>query len=323
MYALNQMYGLARAMRIGQLVYWGYHRPRGIMQKTLKRGVANQLIDQKYQRQMESAALSLPTLEPTENPVKIHFLSGQKFWYQTVFCAYSLIKCAGVYYRPVIYDDGTLSTTYQKKIWRIFPDAEIVSSEMIEATLDDLLPSHQFPTLRSRRLEYFNLRKLTDIHVNSSGWKLVLDSDMLFFRSPEFLTTWLKQPEVPCYMVDVETAYGYSHQLMHDLAGTDIPEAINVGICGLQSDAIDWEEMEYWCKTMIEQEGTNYYQEQAMAAMLMARSDCAVAPKPDYILMPNQEEVLNPNGVMHHYVADSKPWYFRYGWQHVIESFSP
>ncbi|MBE9031018.1 glycosyl transferase [filamentous cyanobacterium LEGE 11480] len=317
MYALNQMYGLARAMRLGQLVYWGYHAPKGMIQKTLKRGVINRAADQKAQRQMEAAADKLPRLEPSENPKKIYFLSGRKFWYQTCFCAYSLVQQSGTYFRPVIYDDGSLSQTYQAKIKRIFPDAEIISHEVTEAKLDEFLPSQQFPTLRSRRLEYFNLRKLTDIHVNDAGWKLVLDSDMLFFRRPDFLVNWLEAPQQPCYMVDVETAYGYSDKLMRELAGAKIPEAINVGICGLQSDAIDWAELEYWCKTMIESEGTNYYQEQAMAAMLMARADSQVAPKQDYILMPGQGEARNPQGVMHHYVADSKPWYFHYGWKHI------
>jgi hypothetical protein len=57
-----------------------------------------------------------------------------------------------------------------------------------------------------------------------------------------------------------------------------------------------------------------------MAAMLMARQPSAIAPAQDYILMPSQAEAQKPQAVMHHYVADSKPWYFRYGWKHVVNA---
>jgi hypothetical protein len=314
----TQMQNLAKELSLGKIVYWSYYAPKGRLQKSLKRGVVKQIGDRQAKRQMEAAAYQLPPLIAPPNPDRVYFLSGRKFWYQTCFCAYSLIARSGVYMRPVIYDDGSLTQADSVAIRRIFPDAEIISAAATEAKLDQYLPSSQFPTLRSRRLEYFNLRKLTDIHVNSQGWKLVLDSDMLFFRQPEFLLNWLASPQQPCYMVDVETAYGYSAELMQRLAGVSIPDKINVGICGLQSESIDWDELEYWCKTMIELEGTHYYQEQAMAAMLMARQSSAIAPARDYILMPNEREVQQPQGVMHHYVADSKPWYFRYGWQNCL-----
>jgi len=121
-------------------------------------------------------------------------------------------------------------------------------------------------------------------------------------------------------MVDVETAYGYSETLMSSLALAGIPERLNVGICGLKSDDIDWEQLEHWCKTLIKQQGTHYYQEQALVAMLMAGKTCVVAPTEDYIVMPPLEEVMNPHAVLHHYVANSKSWYFRYGWKHVLQN---
>jgi hypothetical protein len=39
----------------------------------------------------------------------------------------------------------------------------------------------------------------------SQGWKLVLDSDMLFFRRPDFLLAWLAAPDRPLHMVDVRS----------------------------------------------------------------------------------------------------------------------
>ncbi|AFZ36142.1 glycosyl transferase family protein [Stanieria cyanosphaera PCC 7437] len=309
---------LAKYLNLGKIVYSFYYAPKSFLQKCLRIGLINMAIDHIEKLRMEQAAYHLPTI-PTysspSTPLEIYFLSGKKFWYQTCFCAYSMVQQSKLNIRPVVYDDGTLKPKYIKEIKRIFPNAKIVLVKEIEAYLEKHLPINKFPYLRERRLNYPNLRKLTDIHIGSRGWKLVLDSDMLFFRSPTLLLNWLQSPHQPCYMVDTETSYGYSEILMRSLAGTEIPERLNVGICGLKSDDIDWEQLEFWCRTTVEKEGRHYYQEQALIAMLLANQNCLVAPEEDYIVMPNQEEGINPKAVLHHYVADSKPWYFRYGWK--------
>jgi len=171
--------------------------------------------------------------------------------------------------------------------------------------------------LRERWAAYPNIRKLTDVHVGSRGWKLVLDSDMLFFRRPEFLLAWLAAPTRPLHLVDVQESYGYSRALMRSLAGRPIPPLVNVGITGLASGSLDWERLERWCRELIAAEGTSYYLEQALIAMLVAGQLCAVAPAADYIVLPTETECRNPRAVLHHYVADSKRWYFRETWKHA------
>jgi ferredoxin-thioredoxin reductase catalytic subunit len=318
----DNLYQLVKDLRLGIILYRFYYAPKGFIQKCLRQGSINMAIDYQARQQMERAAYRLKPVESDAlaKPLEIHFLSGRKFWYQTCFCAYSMAQHAKTNLCPVIYDDGSLEKKYQDEILRIFPNARIILKQEIQERLEEYLPQSKFPYLRERRLNYPNMKKLTDIHAGLSGWKLVLDSDMLFFRSPTFLLNWLKSPEQPCYMVDVETSYGYSDALMTSLTGVEIPERLNVGICGLRSEDIDWEQLEYWCKTLIGQEGTHYYQEQALTMMLMAGKPCAIAPAQDYVVMPKREEVIHPQGILHHYVADSKRWYFRYGWKHVFQS---
>lgn len=145
-------------------------------------------IDYQVRSQMEKAAYRLEPVErdTLANPLEIHFLSGRKFWYQTCFCTYSMVQQAKTNLRPVIYDDGTLEQKYAKQIQRIFPNTKIISATEIEDRLNECLPVNKFPYLRERRLNYPNMRKLTDIHAGSQGWKLVLDSDMLFFTHQIF-----------------------------------------------------------------------------------------------------------------------------------------
>ena len=59
--------------------------------------------------------------------------------------------------------------------------------------------------------------------------------------------------------------------------------------------------------------------EQALVAMLVARAQsCAVAPAADYVTKPGRAEGVAPTAMMHHYVAESKRWYFRHGWRRVL-----
>lgn len=307
--------------KLGIIAYKFYHAPKAFVQKIFGKGLINIARDSRAQSQMEIAAYTLKPIEetPAINPLNIYFLTGKKFWYQTCFCAYSMAQHTNLPLCPIIYDDGSLEKKYQEEIFRIFPNAKIIFKPEIDEYIDKYLPENKFPYLRERRINYPHIRKLTDIHAGAQGWKLVLDSDMLFFRRPDFLLDWLNSPQQPCHMVDVETSYGYSEALMTSLAKSEIPERLNVGICGLKSEDIDWEQLEYWCKTMIEQQGTHYYQEQALVAMLVAGKPRAVAPDKDYIVMPKRKQVIQPQAVLHHYVADSKSWYFRYGWKHILK----
>jgi hypothetical protein len=316
----NQLGQGEQRWSLGKIAYRFYYAPKNAIQKWFRKGLINTAIEARCQQQMEQVAYRLPPVTSTHStqPFDIHFLTGKNFWYQTCFCAWSMAQQADVPIRPVVYDDGSLSMRYQDAIRRVFPNAQIFLKSELDERIEAILPETTFPYLRDRRQYYPNIRKLTDIHAGSHGWKLVLDSDMLFFRSPTLLLEWLRLPQQPCHMIDTETAYGYPQSLMESLAGFSIKERLNVGICGLNSDDIDWEQLEYWCKTLIEQRGTHYYLEQALVAMLMADKPCAVAPEGDYIVLPNQAEGRQPQAVMHHYVAGSKSSYFRYGWKQAL-----
>ena len=268
---------------------------------------------------MEASAWHLPPPKPgLGNPLEVHLLTGRRFWYQTAFCLWTLATQSGRPISPVIYDDGTLTPEFQVPLARLFPAVRFVTRAEIVDRLDTHLPAARFPTLRERWLNYPNIRKLIDPHLGQSGWKLVLDSDLLFFRRPVFLLEWLAAPDRPLHAVDCDTFYGYSRPLLNELAGVPVADLVNVGLTGLDSAEIDWEKLEHWCRTLIERERTSYYLEQGLIAMCVAGRACAVAPTADYVTLPRLPEARDCRAVMHHYVAQSKRWYFQDNWRHVL-----
>lgn len=310
----------AQRLGLGRLSYRLWHQPISrIRQSVAEGGPLQQWITAKGRRAMIHAASALPRQAETTAPPgpEVHFLTGRKFWDQTAFCLHSLQRHAGRVFPVVLHDDGTLDPPTTSLLRSLFPGAEIRSRAENDARLAALLPPDRFPFLHERRRRYPNILKLTDAHAGARGWRLVLDSDMLFFRRPDFLLDWLSYPHLPLHMVDVGDAYGYPERLMTELAGAPIPHSVNVGLTGLQSDTLDWEKLEYWCRRLITTHGTHYYLEQGLIAMLVAGKARAIAPAADYLLAPDDHECRVPRAVLHHYVGLSKRGYFRHAWRHL------
>jgi len=307
-------------MTPGQFLLKFYHTPISRIRDSLRNGGPWQEHRTEHGRAgMESAALTLPVPPAAPGrPLELHLLTGRRFWYQTAFCLWTFARHTNRPLAPVIYDDGTLSADFRAPLARLFPAARFVARDETQARLDRLLPAARFPALRERWLNYPNIRKLTDPHLGSAGWKLVLDSDLLFFRRPDFLLQWLDAPAKPLHAVDCETSYGYSRPLMNQLAGAPVSDLVNVGLTGLNSSELDWDRLEHWCQTLIAREQTSYYLEQALIAMLVAGRSCAVAPVADYVTLPRPPEANECRAVMHHYVAGSKRWYFQTNWTRCL-----
>jgi hypothetical protein len=311
-----------RRLGLGRLAYSLYHAPLGAIRDSIAAGgPIAQWSTARGRNAMERAAAQLPPLPSSGGPpTEVHLLTGRRFWYQTAFCLWSLARTSGRPLAPVIYDDGSLPAEHQVRLARLFPSARFVTRIETIARLDEHLPAEKFPVLRERWLHYPNIRKLTDPHAGHKGWKLILDSDLLFFRRPDFLLAWIDNPDRPLHAVDCETSYGYDRTHMNELAGAPVADLVNVGLTGLEGGGLDWEKIEHWTRELQSRGGTSYYLEQALIAMLVAGRDCAVAPAADYITLPRPPEAADCRAVMHHYVAGSKREYFRHNWRRTLAS---
>lgn len=315
------MSSLSRTLRLGPLAYQLWHRPLAAVRNSLRHGGPLAMREtERQRREMEAAAAHLPPLpQPGGQPLVVHLLTGRRFAFQTAFCLHSLARHCPVPVQAEIYDDGTLETESTSILTRLSPSVRIHPPAGIHARLDKVLPTSRYPALRERWLNYPNLRKLIDVHLASTGWKLVLDSDLLFFRRPNLLLEWSAMPPNPLHAVDCTESYGYSRPLMEQLAGAPIPPLVNVGICGLRSETLDWDRLEHWCATLIAREKTNYYLEQALVAMQVAGAPSrTIAPAADYLTLPSPAEIATPTAVMHHYVDTAKRGYFRTAWRRTL-----
>ena len=296
-----------------------YRRPKDELARMSRWGPRAYFRCDAWKREMEAGAWDLKQVEvsSSEPPLEIWFLTGKGFWYQSAFCAWTLANQSGREISVSLVDDGTLSDRHEEGIRRLFPNGTTVRKEEITDKVETLLPIDKFPVLRQRWIDYVNIRKLTDIHLGSTGPKLVLDSDMLFFDKPNEMLDWWdqKNSDELCLMTDCEESYGYSRPLMEKLTGATIPKLLNVGVCGSTSESMDWEKLEHWSAALVEAEGTSYFLEQALVAMMASTQKHRVMPVETYITFPSRDTVLNKGGILQHYVSDSKPSYFGDAWK--------
>lgn len=308
-----------RDLGLGRLAYRALFAPLGAVRQSIALG--GPLEQRRMERghtEMMAAAATLPALrEPPAGPdAEVAFLSGNRFWHQTVFCFVSLQHVVPFKITPVIYDDGSTTQDVRDQVRAVIPWVRFVDAPEIEARLDRVLPECDFPALRARRRQYPHLRKLTDIHAGAAGFRMVLDSDMLFYRRPDALIAWFKGPYA-LYMQDIVTSYGYPRALLNELAGGPLPEKVNVGLYALDSGRLDWRRIETWCAQQLSRVGPHYLQEQALTAMAMVGLGATALPSADYVVLPDLAEGRDPKAILHHYVMQSKRSYFLNGWQRV------
>ena len=251
---------------------------------------------------MEAAAVRLPPLPDfAGTPLEVHQLTGSNFAFQSAFCLWSLGHAAQRPLAPVFYDDGTLTAAHQKNLLSVFPQARLVTHEETAARLEIHLPEKRFPVLRHQFLN--PIPKSASCSIFTSAPPAGNSASMPISSSsaaPIFCSIGWPLRKHPLHLVDVADAYGYSPSLLEKLAGSPLPQRVNVGLCGLRSDSLDWEKIEGWSARLIQAEGSHYLLEQALVALLLAGKSCAVAPATDYLTLPTREETLSPSAVMHH-----------------------
>lgn len=270
---------------------------------------------------MHRAAKRLPQVSGPRlgDPLPVYLMSGREHWHMTAFCAYSLLRSTSANLIPTVLDDGTLGFAERAQLSRIIPQIQYLERDSCEARVHHRLPRARFPSLHAMRDELPLMRKLMDLHAGLHGWRLFLDSDVLFFREPVWMLQWLRTASAATYMCDYQNSYGYPDALLTSTLGKPVLNKVNTGLYGLRSDTIDWDQLERWARGLHRALGTNHFSEQCLIAMLMSTQATSPAPR-DYRIWPNRTESRSPSAAMHHYVAESRVWYHVYGWPSVLRA---
>lgn len=240
-------------------------------------------------------------------------MTGHDFWHQTAFCGFSLARQWPGVFRPTFYDDGTLRPREAATLGRIFPSAQFIGGGQVKERLDELLPVHRFPLLRTLRDEIPMMRKLVDVRAASREWQLYFDSDMLCFHFPNQLFDW---NERRIAFSAEDTLYGYCapKERIDAICERDVQPFANAGVLAMDDRQIDWERVEHWCSRSTATERRHILFEQTLSAALLSGGPQKRLPASDYPVLCHSVDPP-PDAVMLHYASHAKPMYFIHEWR--------
>jgi len=312
----------------GKLLYKFYFQPKS-KQVLIKKfgGKANYLSMLTAEQEMKFYALNELTIESNFNSngkFKINFLTGDNLIHQTLFCTYSFFKFLtweqssdfSVYY----YSDGTLSSETIDILNVKFPQINIVGIDETMLVIRKNLPNESFPYLNKKIDTLPLFKKLAFTHVGNTGLSTFFDSDMLFLKKPVAFLRWLQEEggissNAFCIQ-DVVRSYSYTNSEILKLYPKQVEHNINSGMYSIHSENMNFEFIEKLIREFHNNFGSRYYMEQLITAIILEKAKkLFIAPQLEYIVLPNDEQIQNQKGTLHHYVNESKRLYFQESWK--------
>lgn len=175
----------------------------------------------------------------THQELSMHMLFGARDFIMALWSLASLYRVSSIRGTLYLHSDGTLIDTHRVTLARLFPNAVFVDARDVVATHADFFNAHE--DLRDFRVQYtkFQAKKLLDpFLVSDAPYRLILDSDMLWFKDPTELREAVEAGVPRALMMSDRTGQGgRSYVTFKD--GTRISEdiaACNSGITLYQKD---------------------------------------------------------------------------------------
>ncbi|HXA13544.1 MAG TPA: hypothetical protein VNW23_00330 [Opitutaceae bacterium] len=320
------MSSFARRLHLGRFVYRLWHRPRQWCDLACAYGWGLSARAALGERRMRTAAARLPAPPAggEKLTVPIYFLTGRRFWQQTLFCARSFVQQGGVAAEFRFVSDGTIDAEIARQLTRPFPTARVLGDAELDEKLAAALPPARFPTLHAHRRRFVLLRKLTDTLAGERGYRLFLDSDMIFWRRPDELLARLARAE-PFYMADLgDDGYTLPRSVLQEKLGVTPAPGVNSGVVAVRPEDVDWDLLERACALLLAEGRDQRLLEQTLWAVVLGAQNARPLPAADYRVVIDppscQEAIAAGRPSLLHYAWHARLLYSAAEWKHYLSS---
>jgi len=162
-------------------------------------------------------------------PVSLHMVLSKSGVLMGQMTLRSLEFHSGFRWAPVLHDDGTLTDADVAELRENFPDARVIRRTEADAALDEALAG--YPHCRENRVKHPWFLKVFDTrHFAPHDRYIVIDSDIVFFRKPDFVLEWMRsRPETFWFMEDTKEKYSSARAGIETAMGFPIWERVNSG----------------------------------------------------------------------------------------------
>lgn len=250
---------------------------------------------------IERPATPLP---PLNQPVSIHMVLSSSAVWMGLQAARSLEFHSGRTWPWFFHDDGSLSEADAERIQRLFPQARVIRRREADAAMDTALANH--PVSRENRKKHNWFLKFFDTwHYAPHPRYVVLDSDIVFFRKPEFILRWIQTPDAGLwFMKDTKEAYAAPRAELEKIMGFPFRPLVNSGCCLMDKAAYSLDQAEKYLREVGPIATQFQFFEQSLFAMTGSAWGKGGHLGAEYEI--SWGNFRHPRSVMRHYVATFK-----------------
>lgn len=175
-----------------------------------------------YDRLRHQILTASPTPKLDDDAAEVHVITSKTDWLNALWGLFSFYRLSGERYRLCVHEDGSLEEAEFNAIRRIFPGCRIISEKEAQATVIPWLKN--FPRCQlMRKLRFISQKEFDFNYYLEAEIGILFDSDLLFFRRPDFVCdelikdrragNWVNRDVEPGLSIpspDIERKFGFS-----------------------------------------------------------------------------------------------------------------
>lgn len=303
------MKGLIRERRAGS---WGL--PRRVVHKLYRMAY-----ETPTRKRIASSVLTLPPSPPVDAdlPFTVHMLVCRRDATMAI-CTAKVANLAFDMALPwVFHDDGSLSEGDEKAFRMSLPGCTVVRRSEADRVANEKLAA--YPEILKYREHQVMALKLVDVKLWSRGGRLAyIDSDILFFRKPDFLLEALSgERRKNFFNRDISDSYVRAAEDIGREVGVRPLDRLNAGLWVMHDRALDLDTIEQWLQHPAFRENVyDYTLDQTFISMLANSSPSGVEHLPPaYDVAYRKDVTTSPNK---HYVGAIRHGYELEGLRYLL-----
>jgi len=190
-------------------------------------------------RAARHAVRSRESLSPPPANVSLHMVISHDMLLMGLLAMRSLEFHTRQHWAPFFHDDGSLTDDDARELLSHFPEGQVIRRAEADSAVTEALRA--FPVCRENRLKHHWFLKVFDTrHYAPHGRYIVLDSDIVFFRRPDFLLLWIAgHDETVWLMEDTREKYASARADLENDMGFPLWERANSGLDLMPKAAAD------------------------------------------------------------------------------------
>jgi lysophospholipase L1-like esterase len=239
-----------------------------------------------------------------EYPISVHLLVSSGSWHCGLLAAISLEICCKKNWRLIFHDDGSITESQRKRIEKTLPGVHFVPRRMAEVRMSEVLKD--FPKCSIHRSQHNFFLKLFDVHpFAASGKYMVMDSDVIFFRTPKEIISWAESDAAEIfYNGDAQEKYCNPRTELEKSFEIPLWEKFNGGLVLMQSAAMNLHLAESLFEKFEDKAHHPQFFEQTLYCLMSSAWGHGGALPPTYEI--NWGYLRSPGAVCRHYVGAFK-----------------